>query len=669
MQNLAESGGIDSIQVLSAEGLYGDGRNTYRAPFGIKFRDHSEELRATARVVQTVGGWRLVDWDVLLAHIRNRGTPLTVGSTVAGEMDWPGDIDYFDVEIESPVMLTIARAGDADAYVRGRITGGPNATSGADDEADFRDLPIDVCTRPGLYALEVGGTPRTGSYNLCVSKNPRYDTPPTPAARATVGSTIAGQLQPPDYVDYLYIDIESPAMLVADLEPLNRFDARLTGPDCTSDNYFTLDSSVYNRMPVHLPGTYTLWFGEPHLWDEPPVPYRLRLWAEAAFDDHADTTLGATPVVFGTVITGRIEEPNDVDYFSFQVEQPVTLTLGPLDAEVSFALKLRGPGAIEERMRTKSSVELRLNRPGTYHLVVFGHNATGDYRLPVDAGATIEQDDHADSPELATPLAWGSTASGNLESSGDVDYFAIETAAPTVLILESALADSNEGANFRVRLTEHVNFRHMARQMWRLLTHQDTFRVPFPAPEDYHSEMFQESVRIEQRLLPGTYHLAVRGDPYDSTGTYNLQVSRGGPDDHADIGQEGTPIALGYSATGRLEWPGDIDYFQIHVPFPTTVLMAESEDTEHYSSVPVRARLTGPIGDPMALFSGRVLADAINKVRRTGSGGVQLVSKRPFRMERRLSRPGVYHLAVSQADTEDSTGSYAIRVSPGEAPR
>ena len=70
--------------------------------------------------------------------------------------------------------------------------------------------------------------------------------------------------------------------------------------------------------------------------------------------------------------------------------------------------------------------------------------------------------------------------------------------------------------------------------------------------------------RISQDILPGTYHLEVRGIDVRTRGSYALQVVFAPhEDDHANVPEKATHVPIPSSTAGRLERIGDVDYFRI----------------------------------------------------------------------------------------------------------
>ncbi len=224
-------------------------------------------------------------------------------------------------------------------------------------------------------------------------------------------------------------------------------------------------------------------------------PVWIALDRPAALADHGDTRSSATLVAPGSATQGELE-PNDVDYFRFEVSRVGILaawatgdqdTHGTIEDSTGTVVASNDDSRGGPNFRVTAVVD-----SGTYYIRVrgFANAETGPYTLHVATDA------HGDSREEATPVSVGSSTLGALEP-GDVDYFRIDLDSGYTVVASTAgdldtfgyivdgagtvLArddDAGEGSNFRVRAS----------------------------------------------LQAGTYYIRVEGLNQDETGPYTLHV-------------------------------------------------------------------------------------------------------------------------------------------------
>lgn len=157
-----------------------------------------------------------------------------------------------------------------------------------------------------------------------------------------------------------------------------------------------------------------------------------------------------------------------------------------------------------------------------------------------DPEPVSDGDDHGDSRTTATLVSVNSTTNGELEESGDEDYFQIEVDRFGTLKVytESSIDTTGE-----------------------LTSADDSLLVS----DDDSGSSFNFS--ITQDLDPGTYYIKVEG--YGSTtGDYTLHIEFEESDDHGDTRATATTIASSarnwdFSTVAQLEESDDIDVFEL----------------------------------------------------------------------------------------------------------
>ncbi len=159
-------------------------------------------------------------------------------------------------------------------------------------------------------------------------------------------------------------------------------------------------------------------------------------------DDHADSASGATGLsTSGSAVSGQIEVSGDQDFFYFNAQSGydyVIATGGGMDTYLCL-YSTDGQSVIDCDDDGGEGYLSRIAWPcsssGTYYVSVRDYgSSTGSYTVsvtasggdPVDEGEYTPEpdDDHADSASGATGLSTsGSAVSGQIEVSGDADYF------------------------------------------------------------------------------------------------------------------------------------------------------------------------------------------------------------------------------------------------------
>ena len=153
-------------------------------------------------------------------------------------------------------------------------------------------------------------------------------------------------------------------------------------------------------------------------------------------DDYAGDISTTGSLTVGSSVTGNLEEYGDSDWFAITLEAGETYQfdqIGPYDA----FLYLRdssgneivhddqsGPGAINDAQIIYTTTE-----SGTYYLdaQAFADSFTGTYTVAaslISDGGGLD-DDYASDTSTTGSLTVGSSVTGNLETYGDSDWFAI----------------------------------------------------------------------------------------------------------------------------------------------------------------------------------------------------------------------------------------------------
>lgn len=109
-------------------------------------------------------------------------------------------------------------------------------------------------------------------------------------------------------------------------------------------------------------------------------PFAIGNWAEMAETEPNNTTGNATAVMTPITLNGKIDKPGDVDYFSFEIEEPQLLVFeveaNKLSSNLDALLTLYGPGKPME-----ASKEMAWNDNKEQVLIVNDDGITADARI------------------------------------------------------------------------------------------------------------------------------------------------------------------------------------------------------------------------------------------------------------------------------------------------
>lgn len=334
-----------------------------------------------------------------------------------------------------------------------------------------------------------------------------------------------------------------------------------------------------------------------------------------AADDYAGDTGTSGRVNVGSTASGSIETGGDVDWFA------VALSAGQsyrftLDGQTLLDPKLSLHGADGRLLASDDDSGLGLNAlltytatvAGTYYLAASGFSTTTGTYTVAATGAVA--DDYAANATTSGRVALGGVATGNIESVGDVDWFAV-----------TLVADQNyRFALNGIGLTDpRLELRSAA---GALLTSDDdsgdglNSLISFRAPGS------------------GTYYLAAMGVG-SSIGRYTIAFDPQASDDYAASTSTTGRVTVGGSADGRIEFNGDEDWFAV------TLAAGQS----------YRFRLQGlTLADAeLSLYSAAGVRLAFDD---DGGGGLDAaITYRP-------AAAGTYYLAAGAVGT--LTGSYRL---------
>lgn len=440
-----------SIKIVESPNISGDGLLTVEGEgeIVVEYLDIDDgegnalEISRTASVV--------VD-D--FANNAQAAQPIELATTYAGEVDVNGDVDWFQIEIETgkgyEIAVDLESLNDSVLSIYGEAG---QTLLGFDDDSG-RGLGSQVIYFPDtsetLY-IEVGGfNANIGTYRLRVTET---DSPSDDhsnivggATAIDVGNLLFGVIDIPGDADLFQFESQAGTVYRVEttLASLQDSQLRLIGSDgrtelAYNDDVilgFQLESQIYYR--AEQSGTI---FVEVTGWEDEVGSYRLLVDEQA--DDHGNST--ADPTELGP-ITSTLSEafgeilPQDVDWFSVELQADRfydfrTFTASGFEADTVLELYdesgERRLALNDDHLNTlESRIIWQAPADGMFHVQVSAYQDTeADYRLTVRELDPAPLDDIPNRAELAKTIEIPRRAGGNIQYEADEDWFRIETVA------------------------------------------------------------------------------------------------------------------------------------------------------------------------------------------------------------------------------------------------
>lgn len=162
--------------------------------------------------------------------------------------------------------------------------------------------------------------------------------------------------------------------------------------------------------------------------------YTIIVEGDETVSDDYDNSIETTGIVaVDSNVTGQIETVGDADWFAVEMtaNSTYTITLDTTGIELPNLVLLDADGNELESTYSISgnclTIEYTAETDGTYYLEVsdLASNSIGTYTLAVESVYDAASDDYAASTSTTGTLTVDETASGELESAGDADWFAV----------------------------------------------------------------------------------------------------------------------------------------------------------------------------------------------------------------------------------------------------
>ena len=424
------------------------------------------------------GGWRgtytlavsETPADDYAADATTTGT-VVVGGSATGTIEPAGDRDWFAVTLEAGKLyrfdLKGVSTGDGtlDApYLRGIYDANGDQHEGTTDWGGGENHNSRVYFRPdegATYYVSAGGDSNdVGTYTLAVSDATddyadAYADDSTTTGRVVVGGSATGTIEYNGDRDWFAVTLEAGTLYRFDLE------ARTTGPSTLRNPYLRgiydangelIDGTTnnnggesYDSRVYFTPDEDATYYVSAGGYSNRTGTYTLRVSENPADDYAADATTTGTVVVGGSA-TGNVGYYGDRDWFAVTLEAGKTYQFD-LEGTWSWSGTLYDPylrgiydaggnridGTTNDdggRVRN-SRVTFTPNEDATYYVSAgsdrdySGTYYTGTYTLRVSESENPAGDYAANATTTGTVVVGGS-ATGNIDSPGDRDWFAVD---------------------------------------------------------------------------------------------------------------------------------------------------------------------------------------------------------------------------------------------------
>lgn len=495
-------------------------------------------------------------------------TLITVGVDVPGNIEVPGDVDYFKFVPSVSGIYSIESTGVTDVY-------------GYLYNADGTQMGQDRSSGKGsnfyiLYSLTAGETyhirvnhyysPGTGSYSVSVNPMPDdYGNDASSAKEIGFNNEIQGEIHYAGDIDYFKFTVSVEGSYI--IESTGSTDTygivyNSSGSQIASNaDISTTDKNFRVNVLLSANQTYYVRVSHNYYHDKDNAGtgiYGLRVLGGS--DDHGNGFDSATLIQIGTETIGNIESLGDSDFFKFVPDSNGAYTIETTGSTNTYAyLYNSSQGVLAEDnnagIGSNAYIAHNLNGGQTYYIRVNSYNSytTGAYGIKVMS----VDDDHGNTMNLSSEISVGADVPGEIEYANDMDYFKFTTAESGPYIIKSIGSTDTYG----------------------ILYSSNGGIITSSSDASTSDKNFYMNITLSANT---TYYIRASHQNYydkDNTGlgAYVVNISRG-TDDHGDTASSSTEIQAGVGMAGNIESLGDNDYFKF-IPSESGMYTIETTGT------------------------------------------------------------------------------------------
>ena len=568
---------------------------------------------------------------------------------IEGAIDSAGDIDFYEIAIDTSGILTLYSEGDVDTVgvlYRAPATGNGDHIAANNNSGEGTNFHIEQAVTPGTYYIHVRGLrdTDTGDYVL----NSEFtasggggdtcnDTIPLTNCLLGVNDVVTGAVDTGGDIDFYEITVTTAGTLslysrgnVDTVGVLYQAPATGNGDHVAADNNsgegtnFRMDFGVSpGTYYVHVRGLRDSDLGEYELVSE---------FSASSGSDSCNDTIPQVNCTLGVddEVAGTVDAAGDIDFYEMTVTTAGTLTLyseGDVDTVgVLYRAPATGNGDhIAANNNSGEGTNFHIEQavtPGTYYIHVRGlrDTDTGDYVLNSEFTASGGGGDTCNDtiPLTNCLLGVNDVVTGAVDTGGDIDFYEITVTTAGTLSLYSRGNVDTVGVLYQAPATgngDHV------------------------AADNNSGE--GTNFRMDFGVSPGTYYVHVRGLRDSDLGEYELvsefSASSGSDSCNDTIPQVNCTLGVDDEVAGTVDAAGDIDFYEMTVTTAGTLTLYSEGDVDTVG-VLYRAPATGN-GDHIAANNN------------SGEGT-------NFRIEQAVT-PGTYYIHVRGLRDTD-TGDYVL---------
>ena len=521
----------------------------------------------------------------------NRSTSgrVTVGGEATGTVETGDDRDWFAIELEAGLTCIIdlqgREAGSGtldDPYLFGVYNSQGELIAGTSDNNSGHGHGGQVTFTPtesGTYYISAGAywfREYTGTYKLKVKEGPTDNTHDNARNLGDITNLVGprssnGAVGGVDELDYYAFTLNEARTVSLDLREQDaNADLYLENAEgkvlYSSVEAGTADERISELLSA---GTYYVRIA-PQQTSVNQYVFRYGIvWEDEAT---ADTSTTATVVVGGSV-KGRIGETGDRDWFAVVLEEGKTYVfdlLGKLHYSTPLAggslgnPYLRGiydangdliPGTTNDDASGhpyNSRVQFTPTESGTYYVEadvgqIYNAPMTGTYTLSV---RQVVEDDYPSDTSTAGVVTVGGSVNGKIGTETETDWFAVTLEADKTYLVRLKGSGTDKLKYPFLHGIHDAEGNPLSTTGLTLRLHAHGHHWLYVTPE-----------------LDGTYYISAgandRVSHWDTRGTYTLSVVEVPEDDYASQSDTTGTVAVGGTATGSIEVPGDSDWFAV----------------------------------------------------------------------------------------------------------
>lgn len=602
-------------------------------------------------------------------NMPGQATRVTAPGVAFGRVQ-PGDLDWFTWTTQEPLALTVRTSAlgenepaDTRLWICDNLA--PQSCTlmagnlGSDGGEGFSQVDVELA-QPGTYYAVVDTAAGEGAYQLEILEQTEPNNIPALATEVALAAPLSTRLAPEGDVDWYALELGGPVALelVTSARPgAPLVDTRLFlcapgAQGCTyAEGYLARGEEGpqgYASLRYNIPaaGRYLFAVESAAIPGEGQGHYTVEA---RELGEPNDSPAQAVQLNVPQDVFGRVAQEDDVDWYSFEVPGPVTLTFETRDVDGGVAMNPRIFLCLEAGVETCSyqtstlprddnggrgahaRLDVGLAVAGRYYVAVeSADGSVGNYRLL--AQVSPEPNDSApQATEVTLPLTLETT----LSRASDKDWYRFEVEQGDLLVFETNLVPGaeSESVDTVMFLCDDTDPANCSSQSGHLVM------------DDNSNGNFYSRFEWAFDDQGGVFYVVVESFGFRG-GEYKLDIYR--PGEPNDVAAEATPLSPPAMVEGRLTGAQDQDWYLFAVASNTT-LFFETLQPSGGLAVDTRIWLCDTTQPEVCAYDFANLLNDDNG----GQGGYS-------RLQYTFPQGGDYFVVIESAD--GGFGDYTLRV-------